>query len=184
MTCIPYVDSWCSSWSHHGVGLPCSSLAIGNDTHIVSINTGGDDRLGVLKHLGIKSEVIYLLVFVLLSYNGNILRISCIANFWGWKFSRTSLVRERPQKTSPAKFQVHNRCKVWLEARPQKFYLQNLFLSRILQNHKIFNSQNFRLCGVLHNNMELQSKVVQALLIHPTLVITKSRLGQECWTPI
>ena len=48
---IPDVDSRCTPRSHHGVSLPRSSLAISNDTDIVPINTGSDDRLGVLKHL-------------------------------------------------------------------------------------------------------------------------------------
>ena len=47
------------------------------------------------------------------------------------KFSRVKilwilLVREQPRNFSPTKFQVHNRCKVWMEARPWKFYPQNL----------------------------------------------------------
>ena len=62
----------------------------------------------------------------------------------GRKISRISRVGVWPWKFSPVKFQAHNRCNAWLEARPRKFYpwkfvfeqslakLQNIKSSKIL----------------------------------------------------
>ena len=54
--------------------------------------------------------------------------------FQGWKFSQISLVSTRPQKLSPVNF--FHRCRVWLEAWPQNFVHEKLFLSRIWSNVK------------------------------------------------
>ena len=56
--------------------------------------------------------------------------IPCWLLYSVWKFFQISWVREWLRKISTAKF--HNRCKVWLEARPWKFYPQKIVFEQNL----------------------------------------------------
>ena len=68
--------------------------------------------------------------------------------FRGRKISRISLVREWLRKISPTKFQVQNRCKVWLEARSWKFIREICFWAESGKTTKYLTLENFRLITV------------------------------------
>ena len=67
------------------------------------------------------------------------------------KFSRLKIFagQRTAAKICPTKFQIHRRCKAWLEAiNHETFILKNLILSRICKTAKYLPLKNFRLYSI------------------------------------